>query len=250
MAREVRIAGLRTILAGGPDRSGGGDGPMLCLLHGFGANGDDLAGLWRVLDVPPTTRFAFPEAPETVPGYGYGSFCWWPIEIDRYLQRAARGDMEGFYQEEPAGLPAARQALQGFLAELEHQHQAPRSRLVLGGFSQGAMLATDLALQDQGEGPGLLGLCLLSGALINRPAWQRLLPGARGAPRFQSHGLIDEVLPFDAGRALHELLSSQQGGPFPGDLRRFYGGHTIPDGVLEDLGAWLTRLFAADVPGE
>ena len=79
MAKERRLGGLRTLLAGGPDREGGGGGPVVALLHGFGANAEDLFGLWRVLDVPRAVRFAFPEAPlGLMPGYP--SFAWWHLD--------------------------------------------------------------------------------------------------------------------------------------------------------------------------
>ncbi|MBW2687113.1 MAG: hypothetical protein JRE19_14540, partial [Deltaproteobacteria bacterium] len=61
--REERFAGITVRLTGGEDREGGGDGPLVVLMHGFGAPGTDLVGLWRVLGVPSSIRFAFPEAP-------------------------------------------------------------------------------------------------------------------------------------------------------------------------------------------
>src|SRR5947209_15886119 len=46
--KESMVAGLRVRWAGGDDREGGGDGPLVILMHGFGAPGDDLVPLWRV----------------------------------------------------------------------------------------------------------------------------------------------------------------------------------------------------------
>ena len=40
--RKTTLGELDVVLAGGPDRNGGGDGPMLVLMHGFGAPGNDL----------------------------------------------------------------------------------------------------------------------------------------------------------------------------------------------------------------
>ncbi|MDR4500552.1 MAG: hypothetical protein MRJ96_03745 [Nitrospirales bacterium] len=40
--KERTIAGLQVRIAGGNDREGGGTGPVVVLLHGFGAPGDDL----------------------------------------------------------------------------------------------------------------------------------------------------------------------------------------------------------------
>ena len=56
--REETIAGLQVRFTGGTDRNGGGDGPLVVLMHGFGAPGTDLVPLARVLDVPREVRFA------------------------------------------------------------------------------------------------------------------------------------------------------------------------------------------------
>ena len=46
--RVETYGGLDVYVAGGPDREGGGNGPVVILLHGFGAPGDDLVSLWRM----------------------------------------------------------------------------------------------------------------------------------------------------------------------------------------------------------
>ena len=74
-------------VAGGTNREGGGQGPVVVLLHGFGAPGDDLASLWRVLRAPTGTRFVFPEAPLSLEAMGMpGARAWWMIDMMR-LQR-------------------------------------------------------------------------------------------------------------------------------------------------------------------
>ena len=61
--RMERWADLQVRIAGGNDRDGGGSGPVVVLMHGYGAPGDDLVALQRVLTVPRDVRFVFPEAP-------------------------------------------------------------------------------------------------------------------------------------------------------------------------------------------
>ena len=43
--REIQLGGLRTRVTGGTDGKGGGNGPLVVLLHGFGAPGNDLVPL-------------------------------------------------------------------------------------------------------------------------------------------------------------------------------------------------------------
>lgn len=242
MLREEFVAGLRTFFAGGPDRQGGGDGPLVCLLHGYGAHGGDLAGLWRVLDVPREVRFAFPEAPLSLAEvFGFPAYAWWHVDVERYAQLAIGHRtqqqmlraLEPLLDEEPAGLSGARAQVLAWLAALRQRLGLPSNRVVLGGFSQGAMLSVDVALH---LGEPLAGLLLLSGALVNRRVWQQRLNQAPPVPRFQSHGLEDPLLPFAVGEALHQFLEPV----WPGTLYRFHGGHEISPGVVDEMGRAIT----------
>src|SRR4051812_26121567 len=108
--REENFGGLTVRITGGADRRGGqrDEGPVVVLLHGFGASGTDLVSLWRVLDVPRHTRFVFPEAPIPLE-MGLGdSRAWWMIDLAR-IERAQHGDpVEALASEHPEALPEAR----------------------------------------------------------------------------------------------------------------------------------------------
>ncbi|MBZ0237678.1 MAG: hypothetical protein K8M05_35510, partial [Deltaproteobacteria bacterium] len=86
-----RIADLDCVLAGGDDGEGGGDGPMIVLLHGFGAGGDDLVALADWIDAPEGTRWVFPAGPLTLsPLYG-DARAWWMIDLERLERELAGG---------------------------------------------------------------------------------------------------------------------------------------------------------------
>ena len=189
--REENFGGLTVRITGGGDRRGGrhNEGPVVVLLHGFGASGTDLVPLWRVLDVPQSTRFVFPEAPIPLE-MGFGdSRAWWMIDLAR-IERAQHGDaVEALASEHPEHLLEVRRLVRAMLDEVEAQLGGP---LLLGGFSQGAMLSCDVALHDPRP---LAGLVLMSGALIARDQWAPRVASRRGLRVLQSHGEDDPLLP-------------------------------------------------------
>jgi len=235
--RTATMGPLTCRLAGGADREGGGDGPLVVLCHGFGAPGDDLVGLWRVFDVPGDVRIAFPEAPIALPSPfpGMESRAWWPIDMVALERAIASGEMRDLTGQEPPELEAARDALVGTLDALEST-LAP-SRLVLGGFSQGAMLALDLALRT--ERP-LAGLCLMSGSYLAAEKWAPRMATRAGLPVFQSHGRRDPILPFLLAERLRDDLVAAG---LPVRFHPFAGAHEIPPGVVDDASAFLRDVL-------
>src|ERR1700679_75351 len=104
--RQDTMGGLRVRITGGTDREGGGKGPVVVLLHGFGAPGDDLVALGRALRVPEGTRFVFPEAPlELGAGYMSGR-AWWMIDIAGFQRSIERGEIRDLSNDSPEGLTA------------------------------------------------------------------------------------------------------------------------------------------------
>lgn len=243
------FGGLRVALAGGSDGSGGGSGPLVVLLHGFGAPGSDLVPLAQFVTAPPTTRFAFPAAPLSLGGElgfeqgGFGlsdSRAWWQLDmqrLERQLLAASRGDFSMAIDDVPEGLAAARQKLLQALDEMERALMVPAGQLVLGGFSQGAMLSLDLALRS--ERP-LGGLVLMSGTLICAKDWLPRMAGRRALPVLLSHGHEDMLLPFQlAERLAEELRASGLGVEF----LPFSGGHEIPPPVLKAMSRFFQKVL-------
>jgi phospholipase/carboxylesterase len=234
--KRLKIADLDVVLGGGPDREGGGDGPMLLLMHGFGAPGDDLVPLARQLAVPPEVRFCFPAAPHALEAAPGGGRAWWQIDMVELQRAVMLGDYEALTTRVPVGLSEARDAAVGLLAALERDHAAPAERLVLGGFSQGAMLATDVTLRANKPPAALV---ILSGSLICKHEWLPLMKARAGLPVLQSHGRADPVLSYQLAEQLRDALKSA--GALV-DFHAFSGGHGIPNSVLDALGPLLARF--------
>lgn len=233
--KQLGFGALDAIVCGGDDGDGGGDGPIVVLLHGFGAPGDDLVVFSQILETHPRTRFVFPAAPLELGGpYGDGR-AWWMIDLDRVERDMARGTRTDRSRELPDGLPAMRAAVTS-LVELVRTQLGDASPLILGGFSQGAMLACDVALHLSRPPDALV---LLSGTLIAETVWKRQLARLVDRPVFQSHGRGDPLLPFAAAERLRDLL--QHGGAKV-SWHPFDGGHEIPPAVCDALGRFITQL--------
>ena len=235
--RRVQIAGLDAIEVVVPGASAGAFTGVI--LHGYGADMTDLAPLANVMDAPPGTRWIFPNGPLRIPmgPYWTGS-AWFPIDVAALESAMSRGAHRDMAEVAPPELPAAREAVLGLIAALG----VPLQRLVLGGFSQGAMLATDLALHLPITPAALL---LWSGTLLQRELWQALAPKHAGLRFVQSHGRSDALLDYAAAERLHALLT---GAGWRGRFVGFGGGHEIPDAAMDASRALLTEItgeFAA-----
>jgi phospholipase/carboxylesterase len=234
--REEQIGGLRTRVMGGTDGKGGGRGPLVLLLHGFGAPGDDLVSLADDLTVPAGTRFVFPEGPLSLSFGPSAARAWWLIDMARIAADRASGRARDLSNEIPKGLAPAREILLAFLKEVEHKFGADPRKTILGGFSQGAMLSSDVMLHTDRPYAGLIQL---SGTLLASQEWVPLLQKRKGLPVFQSHGMQDELLPYVGAERLRDTLIHAG---LSVEWHSFRGGHEIPRSVLQRLGPFIAKV--------
>jgi phospholipase/carboxylesterase len=152
---------------------------LVVLLHGLGADGNDLislAPLWsRFL---PRTHFVSPHAPFPCDMAPYGR-QWFSLQ-DRTPERVV------------AGVAAAAPILDGFLdAELQ-RFDLPPERMALVGFSQGTMMSLYVAPRREIAIGGVLGY---SGALVDAPYFG---PSVKSRPPILLvHGTADPIVPFE-----------------------------------------------------
>lgn len=235
--REVSLGGLKVRLTGGSDGHGSGNGPVVMLLHGFGAPGSDLVPLADVIKVPRGTRWLFPEAPLSL-NMGFGdSRAWWIIDFARIQEDRAAGRIRDLSVEIPQGLALARERLLAFLKELPRQFQIDYKQTVIGGFSQGAMLTCDAVLHTDYP---FAGLVQLSGNLLAQAIWGPLIAKRKGLSVFQSHGTLDDILSHIGAERLRDALTQSD---LVVEWHSFRGGHEIPELVLQRLGTFITKVF-------
>ncbi len=242
--KSLRLAGLDArVVTPVPLGDGAASEQAGCvvLLHGYGAPGTDLVPLARELRAPAGTRFVFPAAPHALEmglPAPYAGRAWWHIDMLRLQMAVQTRSLEALANHRPPGIDEARQALSAFLDALYGELGVAPERLVLGGFSQGAMLSCDLALAE--ERP-LAGLVLLSGSFISRADWLAGMGKRQGLPVFQSHSPDDQVLPLQLAEELHAALRAAGA---DAELVRFRGGHGIGNSVLEGLSQFLSRVLS------
>jgi phospholipase/carboxylesterase len=199
--------------------------PLLVLLHGVGADENDLLPLAPHLD--PRLLVISLRAPREYPVMGYSWFDidWSTVPPTYHLAQAEE----------------SREALCALLPELVKRHGTDPARTFLLGFSQGGAMALAAALTR----PELVrGLVVHSGRLIP-DLRTRVDPAALAKlDALVLHGVDDPVLPVERGRELRDFLE-----PLLGE-RLVYAeheaGHEITAASLGDVAGWLrARIDAA-----
>ena len=184
----------------------------LVLFHGRGADEHDLLPLLDGLDPQKRLDGFCPRAPLTLPP---GGAHWYLVP--------------------EVGFPDPESFATGYAAAAEFVDSLPHSRVVLGGFSQGAVMA--LALGTGVGRPPPTAVIAFSGFLPVVDGWE-LDEDDDLPPIAIVHGTQDPVIPIEFGRRARERL---HGVGAEVTYRERPIGHTIhPDDVAE-LSAWLWR---------
>lgn len=206
-------------------REGANEGWNIVILHGFGADAADLFPLADVLDPDEEWNVYFPDAPLEVPiGPHMMGRGWFPISV-RDLETGV-----DFTKVRPRGLDQSGAAVYDLVFELNSE------KLILGGFSQGAMIATEVAIENPND---VQGLILLSGAMLDEDAWTKKSAGLKDIKILQSHGQSDQVLPFAVSQRLNEMLKKSGADV---DWIPFGGAHEIPMSVLQRARTFIAKL--------
>lgn len=206
--------------------AGGAPDRLVVLLHGLGADGNDLIGLapyWA--ERLPTSAFVSPHAPFPCDMAPYGR-QWFSLQ-DRTPARVL------------AGVQAAAPILDAFLdAELSRWGLTP-DRLALVGFSQGTMMSLYVAPRRATAIAGVVGY---SGALVGP---ERLPEDIRSRPPvLLVHGDADTIVPVQASQLAERQLAGE-GVPVR-FVRRPGLPHSIDEAGLAEGGAFLADVLGAD----
>lgn len=246
MANQIELGGLQCVIEGEDVDSKGSAKLNVVLCHGFGAPGTDLVPIGGEIfkafpEMAKTVRFIFPAAPLSLDEMGIpGGRAWWPLDMVK-LQRAVEfGETRNLRNDSPSELPNSRDRLVALLGELEERSGLPIEKTLVGGFSQGSMLATDVSLRLPTPPAGLI---IWSGTLLCEDEWKELAEKRTALPIFQSHGRQDQILPFEAAEWLKEMFESNN---LDIEFHAFNGPHTIPVESIHGLLRMIDRANSTE----
>lgn len=198
--------------------------PLVVILHGRGADANDLADVAPLIDGDGGRdrgyRFVFPNAPKPFEPYrgmtfGFSWFDGWP---------PAR-----------ASVVESRGRILDFVRELTERYPVDGDKLVLAGFSQGAMMSLDAGFR-MAKPPR--GIVMMSGALYEDDAPQ--FEAHREQRVLIVHGTEDEVIPVRAARRARAVLEEHGLQP---EYHEFAMGHNVTPESMAVVGDFLRRCF-------
>ena len=184
----------------------------LVLLHGWGADAQDLLPVGKLLTEGFANRFEIVSfsAPQLHPS-GFGR-QWYPL-----------------YPHEWEQVPSAVLDLERRLNSLCFK-KIPLSKTLLLGFSQGGAMALDLATRKKFQG-------VFAFSSYPHPEWKPLkdIP-----PIFLCHGNMDQVVPKDASKKSFDILRKNG---IKSDLYFFEGGHEINNDLINHCKGIIKQKF-------
>jgi phospholipase/carboxylesterase len=207
-----------------PPHSGGAPRRLVILLHGLGADGNDLIGLapyWAPL--LPDAEFVSPNAPFPCDMAPYG-----------YQWMSARDPSP---EARTAGARAAAAFLDAFIDEALAQRGLTESELALVGFSQGTMMSLFVGPRRERQLAGIVGF---SGRLVAPELLQAEL--RTRPPMLLIHGTDDPVVSFDC---LAEAETALTAAGVPVETLSCVGvEHSIDAEGLQRGGQFLQRVLS------
>jgi phospholipase/carboxylesterase len=195
----------------------------LVLFHGRGADERDLFPLLDMLDPERRLLGATARGPLSLPP---GGAHWYAV------RRVGYPDPETFHSTYPQ--------LAGWLDGMLAEHGIPPERTVLGGFSQGSVMAYALGLGARRPRPA--GILALSGFIPEVDGFQLDLGNAEGLPVAIGHGTHDPVISVEFGRDARDRLT-EAGAEVT--YRESPMAHTIDPAFMRELPAWLSDAIAS-----
>ena len=213
--------GLKYITVVPDEYTPGSSYPLVIMLHGFGSNMQDLAGLAPAINATGYV-YACPNAPISFQlGPGQTGYGW----------MTPRG---GGTPEETAN---SEKLLGDFFDTVFEQFNVPPGQALLLGFSQGGGMTYRCGL---GRANRFAGLAALSATLPDQDELAGRLPKERNQPIFVAHGRYDQMISEDTAHSAKSFLENNGYSP---DFHIYDMGHEISGEELSDLVPWIAGVL-------
>ena len=224
---------------------------LLIVLHGLGATNSDLAPVpGMVAQLDPALRSArivsvCPQAP-----MGPMGAAWWQFDVMSYMQALMTKDqalMAKLLRQKPEGIDACRSAMGRLVDEARALaacggEPLPMSRVVMVGFSLGAITALDIALLQPAEQP-VGGVVFMNGAPICVEDWAAHAQQRTNLRVHMSAGANDQTLPEFACGWARDLLTTNGIKP---EYKVHPGGHEVGGrDIVESIARFVGQILAA-----
>lgn len=204
-----------------PRRKCPGKAPLLILLHGRGANEDDLLSLVEYFD----DRLFVVSARAPFPFQHGGGYTWY--------------ELEEVGKPEPKMFAESHRKLQQFVADVKAGYPVDPAKTIFCGFSMGTIMSFSIVLAHPDTAIGVMansGFIPEGTELVYQ--WEQI----RGKPFFVAHGTYDPVIPVAFGQRARDLLLQHHAQV---TYREYDIGHQISEESLNDMMKWLGKQLPA-----
>jgi phospholipase/carboxylesterase len=213
-----------------PQQSGGdAKPPVLIVMHGYGADENDLMPVARSVD--PRFLIISLQGPIVL---DWGGYAWYHL-----VQTAG-----GIHPDDHSRHDSER-LIVGSLRGIIDDASGDPTRVTLLGFSQGAAMAFALMTSHKLHDYGITikGVIAMSGYIPRDILDEIQIRDFAAVPFFLSHGDHDDLIPPIAMQEAERLLAARNA---PIESHRYPIGHGISDETLSDLKAWVATNKLAE----
>lgn len=195
------------------------DRPIIIFLHGYGSNEEDLFELKG--ELPGDYNYLSVQAPQFL---SPGSYQWYSLTDTKDVEK---------------DLKIAQTLILDFINSAAKKYHTQKNKVILIGFSQGAIMNFEVILRHP---EAVKGAAMLSG---------KILPGLKPSVSagmdlkhlslFIGHGTKDDRVPFRESTEANTLLEKTSIKP---EFHSYQGmGHSINHEELKDLKAWIEKTL-------